>query len=366
LNYPPISLDFVKALTDNTGILQHAKFGTPRRKDGYTTDDNARALIAVTKYYKAKSNSTNVNRLLDTYLSFLLLMQKNDGKMRNLLSYDQRFIDDEGSEDCMGRTLWSCGCVVESNLSIERRLMAKEIFDRLLPWAFNFNSPRAIAFAVMGLARYQKAFMEDPNPTKNVRMLVGKLLENYRSHRSRRWRWFEPYLTYCNGRLPQALFEAYTVVPDEQYMATAAESFGFLLEVQTINGVFVPIGNRGWYMEGGPRAVYDQQAVEAAVMTEAALSANVVIGRSDYKDAAQTVLNWFFGENTLKVQVYNSDMGGCYDGITPKGLNLNMGAEATVCYLSARIDVELSKNRSTKLALGRLLKRQTTAEKKLA
>ena len=356
MNYPPITLDFIRALTDDTGMLQHSKFITPKRTDGYTTDDNARALIALTKYQQTY-RAENVDRLLDTYLSFLLLMQENNGKMHNLLSYDQRFIDDEGSGDCMGRTLWSCGYVVESNLSLERRLLAKEIFDKLLPWTVKFNSPRSVAFAVMGLARYQNAFREDPNPAENIQLLVEKLLRNYEAHRSQRWRWFEPYITYSNARLPQALLEANKITPHQKYLKTALESLDFLLEVQTINNVFVPIGNHGWYEKDGMRAEYDQQPVEAAAMTEAILSAYSATSQSSYWEAAKRVFNWFFGENTLKTAVYNADIGGCYDGITSQGLNLNMGAESLVCYLSARLEFEAQKSRSgLRLPLGQLMK----------
>ena len=344
LNYPPITLKFVKALSDDTGILQHAKFGIPKRSEGYVTDDNARALIVLTKYGQLENSFESVDRLVDLYLSFLLFMQKKSGKMHNLLSYHRHFMDKEGSEDCMGRTLWSCGCVVESNLSLEKRMLAKDIFDRLLPWAFNFTAPRAKAFAVLGLSKYHKAFPDDPNPTKGLKVLADQLVGHYETNRSKRWLWFEPYLTYINGRLSQALFEAYKTTPDERYIKTAIESLNFLLEVQTIRGVFVPVGNRGWYIRGGTRAMYDQQSVEADAMTEAALAAYQVTGQRDYKQVAQKIFNWFLGENILKIPVYNSDKGGCYDGITPQGLNLNMGAEATVCYLSTRLELELQKN----------------------
>jgi hypothetical protein len=340
LNYPPITLDFLRVITDDTGILQHAKFGTPKREEGYTTDDNARALLALTKYSQNENNSERANRLVDTYLSFILLMQNKDGTMHNLLSYNRNFMDARGSEDSMGRTLWSCGCAVESSLTSERRLLAKEIFDKLLPWAFNFKAPRAKAFAVTGLSRYQKAFPEDPNPKKSLAVLCEQLLQNYENNNAADWHWFEPYLTYSNGRLPQALFEAYIVTQDGRYLQSAIESTNFLLEVQTINGIFVPVGNRGWYSKGGDRAMYDQQSVEAATMVEATLAAHRATKQKEYKKSARTIFNWFFGENTLKVQVYNSDTGGCYDGITPQGLNLNMGAEAIVCYLSARLQFE--------------------------
>lgn len=351
MKLPPLKLDFLRSLTDDTGLLQHAKFGTPRREEGYSTDDNVRALIALAKYFEVKGSSKAVDRLIDTYLSFVLHMQRKDGKMHNLLSYDRRFIDYEASEDCMGRTLWSCGFIIASDLSSEKRLIGKEIFDKLLPWAFYFKSPRSKAFAIMGLKYYQKAYPEDPNLKKGIREFAEKLLRHYKAEYSEDWRWFESYLTYANGRLPQALFEANQEIVYPRSLQVAKESIDFLLEVQIVNSIFVPIGNRGWYKKGEKRAMYDQQSVEAAVMTEAALSAFRETGNTNYRLAASAIFNWFLGKNTLKKAVYNSDTGGCYDGITPNGLNLNMGAEASVCYLSAALEIQsLKRHRRTVVA----------------
>jgi hypothetical protein len=134
LKYPPITLEFIRALTDETGILQHAKFGTPKRKEGYTTDDNARALVALTHFSQNEKNFEPVNKLVDTYQSFLLLMQNNDGTMHNLLSYNRNFMDGRGSEDSMGRTLLSCGCVVESNLALERHCWQRRFSISYCRW----------------------------------------------------------------------------------------------------------------------------------------------------------------------------------------------------------------------------------------
>jgi hypothetical protein len=340
LKSSPIKLDFISSLTDDTGLLQHAKFGTPLREKGYTTDDNTRALIALTKYFNAEGNSEIVNKLIDTYLSFILFMQKKDGKMHNFLSYDRRFMDYEGSEDCMGRTLWSCGYILTSNLPSEKRLIGKEIFDKILPWAHYFKSPRAIAFATIGLKHYQEAYPNDPNLKKNMRAFAKRLAGQYKTEHTKKWRWFEPYLTYSNGRLPQALFEANRGISNNHSLQIAKESMDFLLEVQIVKDTFVPIGNRGWYRKGEKKAIYDQQSVEAAVMTEASITAFRETNEKKYKYAAQTIFNWFHGKNTQNLAVYNSENGSCYDGITPKGLNLNMGAEATVCYLIATLEIQ--------------------------
>jgi len=263
--------------------------------------------------------------------------------MHNFLSYDRNFLDDEGSEDCAGRTLWACGHIMNSELPAEKRLLAKEIFDRGFRWAYFFKSPRAKAFAVLGLSNYHRAYTEDGNLTKNIKILSNELLEYYKSTRSSDWRWFEPYLTYVNGRLPQALFEAYRETKQTKCIRVAEESLKFLLDVQILNDKFVPIGNKGWYLKGKQRSMYDQQSLEAASMTEAVLSAYRETSNRFYKIMARTTFNWFLGMNTQNAFVYDSAKGGCYDGLTEKGLNLNMGAEATVCYLSARIELETTR-----------------------
>ena len=342
MRLPLIKLDFLKVITDDTGVFQHSKFGTPNRHEGYTTDDNARALIAVTKYSQIKGNSQSYG-LIDTYLSFLFHMQRADGKMHNFLSYDRNFLDDEGSEDCAGRTLWACGYVMNSELSAEKRLLAKEIFDRCYRWACFFKSPRAIAFAILGLSHYHSAYTEDRNLTEDIKALSNRLVKYYKSTRSSDWRWFEPYLTYENGRLPQALFEAYRETKRTEYIGVAEESLKFLFEVQILDGKFVPIGNKGWYLKGKARAMYDQQSLEAASMTEASMSAFLSTGNIYYRKMARAVFSWFLGKNTKNVFVYDSATGGCYDGITEEGLNLNKGAEANVCYVSARLELLITK-----------------------
>jgi hypothetical protein len=344
VNLPPIKLDFLRAITDDTGIFQHSKFGTPNRLEGYTTDDNARALIAITKLSQVEEVPKS-DKLVDTYLSFLLHMQRSDGKMHNFLSYDRSFIDEEGSEECLGQTLWACGYALNSKLPAEKKLVAKEIFDRAFRWARFFTSPRAVAFAIFGLCHYHKAYTGDQNLVRSIEALSDKLVEWYTNTASDDWRWFESYLTYVNARLPQALFEAYRETNQARYIRVGEESFKFLLEVQMLNEQFVPIGNCGWFKKGEFRAVYDQQSVEAASMTEASLSAYRETGNRYYKTIARTIFNWFLGKNTLNVLVYNSSTGSCCDGITEKGLNCNKGAEATVSYLSARVELEINKNK---------------------
>ncbi|HIJ08255.1 TPA: glycosyltransferase [Candidatus Bathyarchaeota archaeon] len=249
-------------------------------------------------------------------------------------------MDDTSSEDPMGRTIWACGRSLDSQLATEKKLLSKEIFDKAFSWVFTFKALRAKAFSMLGLFHYKRANPEDENTVPNMKTLGDQLHECYLQQSSKGWTWFEPYLTYSNARLPHALFLAYSCTKDEKYLRTAQQSLDFLLQVQMIDDLFVPIGNSGWYKKGHTRAIFDQQSIEASSMVEAALVAFWNTKQEKYRKAAHQIFEWFLGRNVAGLTVYNPETGGCRDGITPVGLNLNEGAEATVSFLSARLELE--------------------------
>jgi len=336
---PSINFSWLQALTDDTGILQHAKFAVANRKEGYTTDDNARALVAVLKYYRLRREEP-VSRLAETYLSFLFHMQKDDGMVHNYMGYDRSFLDGEGSHDSLGRVLWASGYTQDTPTPEDFRMSAKEIFDRGLIWALKSDSPRTRAFAILGLYHYAKAFPQDKNLPLNMTLLANRLCEGYRCESTSSWQWFEPYLTYANPRLPQSLFRAYQTTGEQAYLRIAEKTLGFLVEKQIIQDVFHPVGNRSWLMRGGEQALYDQQPIEASCMVEAASTAFQATRQEKYLEIAYTAFEWFMGKNSKKVIVYNPATSGCYDGITPEGLNRNQGAEAAISFLLARLEIE--------------------------
>ena len=350
MELPFVKIDFLKALTDDTGILQHSKFSIPNRREGYTTDDNARALIVATKWYLA-SKDPEMQKLVDLYLSFLLYMQRNDGRLHNFLGYDRKFIDHVGSEECMGHTLWACGTCVNSSLNLNQTLLAREIFDKTFGWAFRFKSLRAKAFSILGLQQYFEAHPEDKNPVLNVKALADYLIDWYDIASSGEWKWFEPFVTYANARLPQALFAAYAMTGNQKYYQVAVDSLEFLLKVQLVENKFVPVGNKGWCLRGEERAFYDQQPIEASCTVDALSEAFRITGDERYRKLAQTVFEWFLGNNSKNLTVYDSETGGCCDGITLQGLNLNQGAESTVSYLLSRLKMEDFKNISQKVSI---------------
>jgi len=334
-----LQLDGLKALTDETGMFQHSKYSTVDRREGYTTDDNARALIAALRHYQIYKNPYAL-QLANTYLTFLLHMQKADGCFHNLLGFDRRYQDEVGSEDSMGRALWASGYTLCKDAPEDMKQVAKEIFDRGLPPAYSFTSPRAVAFTILGLHGYQKGSPEDENVQENIRRFANRLTRRYRVEANDDWRWFEPYLTYANSRLPQALFAAHEVTGEPNYLQVAKNSLDFLIEIQIIEDVFIPAGTKGWFKRNGRRSLYDQQPLEASCMVEAALMAFNSTDDEKYKRTALMAFEWYHGRNTQKVKIYNQKTGTCYDGITEKGLNQNQGAESTLSYYLAYLKLK--------------------------
>jgi len=333
-----MKIDYLQAFTDDTGIFQHAKYSIPKRNEGYTTDDNARALIAVVKYQQLR-NSSELTPLIRVYLSFLNHMQRPDGGFHNYLSYERTYLDVEGSEDSAGRALWACGCTLNSSVPKELQMVARDLFERGLSMMSKAICLRFHAALLLGLYECHQAM-----PADRLRGYAKKLgdifVQRFQDQARDDWQWFEPYLTYDNARLPQALFAAYRLVEEPKFLEVAERSMEFLLKTQRVENVFVPIGNDGWYNRGGNRPLYDQQPLEAAATVEAAVDGYYITKNRDYLEAAELAFGWFLGQNSRGVMVYNPQTGGCYDGISQQCVNLNQGAESSICYLLARLKLE--------------------------
>ncbi len=329
--YPPLKLDHLHRLTDDVGIIQHAIYSVPDRRHGYSLDDNARALIVALKHHRLSGEVESLD-LAYKYLSFVRHAQLPGGRFHNFLTYDRRWLEEEGSEDSYGRALWSLGYAMASDMASELAAAARDIFDAALPWLDSLRSPRARAFALLGLHwRYQISAHKDD--LRYLRRQADSLVQNYRDTAQNDWQWYEEYLTYCNGKLPQALLVAYQDTKAEEYLATGCRSLDFLLEILFVNGRLELIGQGGWYPRKGPRAFFDQQPIDAEATVELCLEAYRVTGKARYYDLAFRAFEWFLGRNRLGLVLYDSNTGGCYDGLEPNGVNQNQGAESTISYL---------------------------------
>ena len=342
MEFPPIKLTHLNALTDHTGIIQHAKYSIVSRKTGYTTDDNARALIVAVKYHELYKDSLSL-KLANIYLSFLHYVQKEDGRVHNFVGCNQSFLDEIGSEDSLGRTIWACGYVMSTNFHENFKATAKYIFDNALKWTGELKFPRAMAFSIMGLYYYNKGCPENTDAVSRTEQLSNLIVKNYEDESDKRWKWFEPVLSYSNGKVPQALFMAHEMTKNKKYLRVAEESLDFLSEIVIIENKLVPIGHDGWYPKDGKRAIYDQQPINAEAMVEAYLTAYNVTGKKKYYDRAILSFEWFLGRNSSKRMVYNPENGGCFDGLQSNDVNKNQGAESTIAYLLSRLLVEENK-----------------------
>ena len=340
---PGLKLDHLYRMTDQTGILEHAVFTVPNYPEGYTTDDNARALIVTTFLEDLELREiAGSPDLASRYLAFLwYAFDPVSKRFRNCLSYERQWQEPQGSEDSHGRALWGLGTVLGRSRNAGLRGAAGRLFELALPEVVQFKSPRACAFALLGLQEYLKSFPGDRAALTGAEALANGLLNSYRAHRSNDWKWFENGLAYSNARLPQALIRAGTRAANQDMMAAGLEALDWLVAIQRCDskGHFVPIGSQGFYSKTSEKARFDQQPVEAGAMVSACLEAYRTTGKVHWRNHAWSALNWFLGDNDLQIALYDPATGGCRDGLHPDRANENQGAESTLAFLMAFLEM---------------------------
>ena len=345
---PKLKLNHLNQLTDDTGMLQHAIFAVPNRREGYTTDDNARALIlAVLLEHIEKDRAGEVGlvsqKSAGLYLSFLEhAFNTATVRFKNFLGYDRRWKETEGSEDCHGRALWALGTVLGRSQNQGYRGAAGRLFECSLPVVLAFSSPRAWAYTLLGIQEYLNSYPGDRD-AQNVRSALSRrLLEMYESIRKPTWKWYENVLAYGNARLCQSMLLVGSACSDDRMVSVGLESLDWLLETQRCdaNGHFVPIGSQGFYRQNGEKARFDQQPLEAAGAVSACLQAYRVTGDGRWRNDAWSAFNWFLGDNDLQLPLYDPATGGCRDGLHPDRANENQGAESTLSFLMALVEMQ--------------------------
>jgi glycosyltransferase involved in cell wall biosynthesis len=343
---PELKLNHLLRMTDDTGILQHAIFTIPNRREGYTTDDNARALIFSLLLESLEPGTLERNRPISNsaalYLAFLEhAFNPAKGRFKNFLRYDRRWNESVGSEDSHGRALWALGTVLGQSQDHGLRGAAGRLFEFSLPAVLEFNSPRAWAYALLGIQDYLTSYPGDRDAQKVRSTLTRRLVGMYESIRRPDWTWFENVLAYGNARLPQSLLLVGAACSDDRMISAGLESLDWLLAMQRceINGHFVPIGSQGFYRQDGEKARFDQQPLEAAGAVSACLQAYRVTGDSCWRREAWLAFNWFLGDNDLQLPLYDSVTGGCRDGLHPDRANENQGAESTLSFLTALLEM---------------------------
>ncbi|MCK4796705.1 MAG: glycosyl transferase family 1, partial [Spirochaetes bacterium] len=321
--------------TDDTGILQHSIFTIPNRVHGYCTDDNARALIFTSMVRNfIVSDEELILDLYTKYLSFLqyAFNEKTD-RFRNFMSYDRRWLDEVGSEDSHGRAIWGLGVAVAYSENQGHLEMSVSLFNKSIKAIENFTSPRAWAFALVGIHAYLRKFFGDREIKRIREVIANKLFGLFQRNMSNDWQWVEDKLSYANGKLPHALLLSGQWLQRGDMIDMGLKVLEWLNNIQLNDGYFVPIGNDGWYSKGGNRARFDQQPIEAQAMIDACIEAYYVTKDRKWIDIGITCFKWFLGKNDLNAPLYDPRTGGCRDGLMPNGANQNEGAESTLAWL---------------------------------
>ncbi len=340
-------MEHLECLSDGTGILQHAAFSVPRYEDGYCLDDNARALLLTSLIEGSGIKDIKaINPLGSRYLAFVRhAFNVQNGLFRNFMSYSRQWIEERGSEDSHGRALWALGFVINRSGDPGRRALANSLFRDALQKVNDFKSPRAWAYTLLGIDAYLSAFQGERDVKELRSYLAERLFDLYRRVSRPEWPWFEERVTYCNARLSQALLVSGWRMEHEEMKLAGLQSLQWLCEVQRSpsgDGTFAPIGSNGFYEKGGTKAEFDQQPVEACTMVSACLAAQRVTGARNWALEARRAFSWFFGENQLQQSLYDPATGGCRDGLHADRANENQGAESTLSFLLALVEMRSS------------------------
>lgn len=335
---PLFSLTHIKRLTDHTGILQHAKFGIPDLKEGYCLDDNARALLMACMYYKEKKDPEALE-LMTTYLSFVHYMQKEDGRFHNFLSFNRNYLDEVGSEDSFGRTIWALGYLLAHAPMDAYYQAVKMIFSRAAPNFGKIQSIRGIAYTIIGICHYLKVHTSDEVMKRSLRTLTDSLMLHYEQNKTENWKWFEVLLAYDNGILPLALLHASQNLRDKKVAEVAFASMDFLTEHTLKDSHLSIIGNKDWYIKDKERSVFAQQPLDAQAMVLMYHQAYRVTRNRDFLKKLFTSFMWFLGENDMRMSLYDDETKGCCDGFEKDGINRNQGAESTLAYFISHLTV---------------------------
>lgn len=335
---PPFSLAHVKRLTDDTGIIQHAKFGIPNLKEGYCLDDNARALLMVLMAYKQKKDGLALE-LSPIYMSYIHYMQNKDGMFRNFLSFSRNFLDEVGSEDSFGRTIWALGYLLGNAPNDAYYQMGKLVFFNAAPNFEKLKSIRSIANTMIGISYYLRSNPSDDGMMERLRKLAYVLIKNLNDNSTEEWNWFEPLLAYDNGILPLALLHSAEILNDDKVTDAALTTMNFLTSITMKDGYLSIIGNKDWYKKDGERSLFAQQPIDALAMVLMYHQAFHLTKDKKYLNQLYTSFMWFLGENDLRMSLYDFETKGCCDGFENYGVNRNQGAESSLAYLISHLTV---------------------------
>jgi glycosyltransferase involved in cell wall biosynthesis len=343
---PELKLSHLSRMTDSTGIFQHAILTVPNFSEGYCTDDNARAFILAVLLSELGEEPERVRTLATTYAAFLHhAFDLRVKRFHNHMSFDRRWLDEQGSEDCQGRALWALGVGVGRSPYRSFQIMAGQLFALALPALTELTSPRAWAFGLIGIHEYLRRLSGDSLVNQTRETLTSRLMELFERTAQPDWRWFQEDLTYDNAKLPHALILSGRATGQQAVLERGLQALRWLMELQiSEKGHFRSIGTNGFYRRGGMRANFDQQPIEAQAMVSACLEAYRATSDLWWYEQAQRAFDWFIGWNDLGLELCSPKTGGCRDGLHVDRVNRNQGAESTLAFLLSLGEMRLAQN----------------------
>ncbi|MBV4430078.1 glycosyltransferase [Clostridium tyrobutyricum] len=325
-------------ITDDTGMIQHSSFTIPDPNSGYTTDDNARALMTSVMLYE-KYSTPKYLKLIYRYLSFLLYAQNKNGGFKNFMDYNRNFIEENGSEDCFGRCLWCLGYTLNSNsLSDTVKYAVLDMIKKAIPNIYNLNFIKGKSYSLIGLCLIFN-FMNDKDKIKDTIVKISdQLVNNFKINSNADWKWFEDKLTYSNSILPFSLLKSYALTKNQEYLNIAIDTLSFLDNIYFKSGYFKPIGCNGWFEKGDiSPAEFDEQPVESCSSAFMYLEAYKITRKSIYLNRLKSCYEWFTGNNSSKKSLIDKSTHGSYDGIMKSRINLNTGAESILAKITTQL-----------------------------
>jgi glycosyltransferase involved in cell wall biosynthesis len=343
---PKVKLSHLLRMTDSTGVFQHAVFSVPNFSEGFCTDDNARAFVLAVLLGELDDDPQGIRTLATTAAAFLHhAFDLKTKRFHNHLSFDRRWLDEQGSEDCHGRALWALGIGVGRSPFRSFQMMAGQLFAQALPALTGFTSPRAWAFGLIGIHEYLRRLSGDSLVNQTRETLTCRLMKLYDAVAQPDWHWFEEDLSYDNAKLAHALILSGQATGQQAVLDRGLEALRWLTGLQTSEkGHFRPIGSNGFYRRGGTRANFDQQPVEAQATVSACLEAYRATADPWWYEQAQRAFDWFIGWNDLALELYSPETGGCRDGLHVDRVNGNQGGESTLVFLLSLAEMRLAQD----------------------
>lgn len=340
--FPELNLNHLFNLTDETGILQHARFHIPNRNHGYCLDDNARALLLTVLLKKKLGENERVNHLFNIYLSFIDYAYNPElFRFRNFMNYERKWLETSGSEDSQGRTAWALGTVLANTYNSNILGHVESLFHNSINIIPHLTHPRAVSYGLLGLTEYINKHPENENIFQLLRKQAERLFKFFEnSIDNQDWPWFDGLVTYGNNRIPEAMLCSGYLLNDEKLIDKGSRLLDWLIKHQFENEYFSPVGNNGWFSIN-QKNQFDKQPLEAHGMIDACLTAAKVTGDDKYNHYAKKAFDWFLGDNSHGTSLYDFSTGGCRDGLHVSGLNKNQGAESTISWLYSLLKIRL-------------------------